>query len=302
MPPLKIGTRGSPLALAQTGWVVERLRDAQPNLAIEVVVIRTAGDRSQALPPTAFAGRGIFVTEIEQALARAEIDAAVHSLKDLPATLQAGFAIAAIPPREDPRDALHTATSGVTWDTLARGARVGTSSQRRTAQLRYRRPDLQFFPIRGNVGTRVERVARGDYDAIIVAAAGLRRLGMATAIRDYLDYEVCLPEAGQGAIGIEVRADDPVQQALFSVLDHGPTRVTVEAERAAVAAIGGGCTTPTAAYAEIDHGTLWLRGVVASPDGTRLIAAEIRAPIGDHAAAPALLAQELIRRGAAELV
>src|SRR5579859_734924 len=269
---LRVGTRGSPLALRQTTMLVDRLRAARADLDVQVVIITTEGDRSQGLPPAAFAERGIFVRELESALESGVIDAAVHSLKDVPAVLPDAFTLAAIPERGDARDVLHCCDQAHRWTTLPPGARIGTSSQRRAAQLRHHRSDLAFVPMRGNVETRLAKVDRGAYDACVLAAVGLQRLGLHAAITEYLPVDLCLPEAGQGALAVEIRAGDDRTLSLVRLLDDPACRLAVEAERSAVAAIGGGCLTPTACYGVLDGDEFWLRGVVASPDGVRLLA------------------------------
>lgn len=241
-------------------------------------MIRTAGDRTAG--PLRPAGRaGLFVAEIEQALLDGEIDLAVHSLKDLPTTPTPGLAIAAIPPREDPRDVLVANVPSLR--ALPSGARVGTASPRRAAQLRAHRPDLQVVPLRGNVDTRVRKVRSGEVDAAILAAAGLVRAGLAHAITEYLDPQVVLPAPGQGALAVQVRAGDRRMMDLVAPLDDPPSRAATTAERAFLRQLGGGCAIPAAALATCEVGTrrLWLRAAVASEDGSRVVRTERSGPM-----------------------
>lgn len=282
---------------------METLLVAQhPGLVVEQVIISTAGDRSQHRSPEAFTERGIFVKEIEQTLLAGVIDLAVHSLKDLPAGTTEGLTIAGYPPRADARDVLHCRDQSRRWSSLPPGARVGTSSQRRLAQLRHLRPDLEYVPIRGNVETRLAKVDRGDYDATVLAAAGLHRLGLDAAITEYLPVEDCLPEAGQGAIAVEVRGDDIGLRQLVGSIDNAATRLVVQVERQAVALIGGGCTTPTACYGVLDGDELWLRGMVATPDGATLLCASTRVARDAWPSAAPDLAAKLLALGAGQLL
>lgn len=300
--PLRVGTRGSPLALLQARAVVAMVGAVEPAAELELVVVTTAGDRSQDAAPSSFAERGIFVHEIQGALLRGDVDLAVHSLKDVPMTTPDGLTIAAVPLREDPRDVVHFRDGTMTWAALPPGARLGTSSQRRTALLRHLRPDLRFMPIRGNVGTRIAKVDRGDYDGAILAAAGLHRLGLHQCITEYLDHDTCLPEAGQGALAVEARVDDSPTVALLASIEDPWTRWAVDAERATVAALGGGCSSATACYGRFAEGMLWLRGAVANPDGARLIASEVRVLADAHALAAPMLAARLLELGARDLL
>ncbi|HKY32083.1 MAG TPA: hydroxymethylbilane synthase [Candidatus Polarisedimenticolia bacterium] len=305
-----LGTRGSPLALGQTAWVRRRLRDERPEAVIEVSVIRTTGDRRQAAPPDAAAapsgeaGKGIFVKEIEEAMLERRIDAAVHSLKDLPTDQPDGLLVACIPCREDPRDVLVTA-GGLRLDQLPRGARVGTGSPRRAAQLRCARPDLVIEPVRGNVDTRVRRMIEGQFDAVVLAAAGLARLGLARqgglpgAAVSPLEPEVCMPAVGQGALALEARAGDRDTIELLRAIADPAASAEVAAERAFLAGLGGGCTVPVGALARCPAGgagTMTLRGIIASIDGTTLLRfeeegeAEEAEEIGRRLAARALAA------------
>ncbi|HEY0779090.1 MAG TPA: hydroxymethylbilane synthase, partial [Gemmatirosa sp.] len=242
----RVGTRGSALALAQATQVVGALRARWPDHAFEIQVITTQGDVRTDVPLSAIGGRGVFAVELEQALRRGDVDIAVHSAKDLPSTLGPGFALGAFPPREDPRDVV--VTRGPHLAELAHGAILGTSSPRRASAVRMLRPDLDVRDVRGNVDTRLRKLDEGQYDAILLAAAGLHRLGLAGRITEYLSTDVMLPAVSQGAIGIEVRADDADALAAVAPLDHAPTRTAVTAERAFLARLGAGCTAPTGAH------------------------------------------------------
>jgi len=264
-----IGTRGSALALAQAEGVARQLRDL--GARVELRIIKTTGDRVQG-PPEMPAEKGVFVKEIEAALLAGEVRLAVHSLKDLPTDLKPGLLIAAVPLRADPRDAL--ISRGQRLADLPRGARVGTSSPRRRAQLLRVRPDLEMLPVRGNVHTRLRKLDAGDYDAIVLAAAGLERLGLGDRIVERLACEVCLPAPGQGALAVEARAGDEEAIGLARRIEDAASRACVEAERALLAGLGGGCRVPIGALAEAEGAALRLRGVVASPDGARAVFGE----------------------------
>jgi len=272
--PLRIGTRGSPLALKQAALVRERLVAAHPALAapdaIRIETIRTTGDKVQDRPLAEIGGKGLFSKEIEEALLDGRIDLAVHSMKDMETVLRPGLAIAAMLEREDPRDAL-LAREGRSVATLPQGAVVGSASLRRRAQLLAARPDLSVVMLRGNVGTRLEKLASGAVDATILAIAGLKRLGMADRATAILAPEEMLPAAGQGAIGVEIRADDPRCRDWLAAIDHAPTRIAVAAERACLAALDGSCRTPIAVFAEpVESGRLRLRSLLALPDGSKV--------------------------------
>ena len=246
-PPVRVGTRGSRLALAQTELVLSRLRAAHPGVAFELVIVTTQGDANRAAP-LAGMGLGVFVSEIERRLAAGDIDLAVHSLKDMPTALPDGMAIGAIPERADPRDVL-VCHLGHTLARLPAGARIGTSSPRRAAQIAEYRPDLTIVPIRGNVETRIRKAAGDECDGAILAAAGLHRLGLAGAITEYLPPDRFVPPPGQGAMAVEIRADDARMTALAAAAHHPPTAAAVAAERAFLSILGGGCQVPVGAYA-----------------------------------------------------
>ena len=266
---LIIGTRGSKLALAQTTWVADALRAAHPDLEIETRIIGTRGDASQAanVPLSSFGEKGIFAKELETALLAGEIDLAVHSMKDLEHTLPDGLVIAAVPPREDPRDAL----IGSTLDALPLGARVGTGSVRRRALLLSRRPDLELLEIRGNIDTRLRKWREGQYDAICLAVAGLNRLGLQENIAEILDPDWFTPDPGQGALAIEARLGDRRVRDWLLPLDDAVASANVTAERAFLRAIGGGCKTPIGALATGYGWGMDTKGMVASPDGTVIL-------------------------------
>ncbi|GGB39711.1 porphobilinogen deaminase [Tistrella bauzanensis] len=297
-PLLRIGTRGSPLALAQANEVRGRLAAIDPDLArtgaVEVVVIRTTGDRVQDRTLVELGGKGLFTKEIEEALISGAIDLAVHSMKDMPTELPPGLIIGALLPREDPRDAFLSLTAA-TLDDLPAGAVVGTASLRRQAQLLAARPDLVVVPVRGNVQTRLERLREGRMDATLLAMAGLNRLKLTEVVRSPIDPAVMLPAVAQGAIGIECRAADDRTAGWVRALNDPETAIAVEAERGLLAVLDGSCRTPIAALAvrpasDEAAGTITLTGRVASPDGATLLEEHLTATVGrgDTAAAQAL--------------
>jgi hydroxymethylbilane synthase len=265
---LVLGTRGSKLALAQSNWVADALRRAHPELDVDIQIIQTRGDATQAanVPLASFGEKGIFAKELESALLAGEIDLAVHSMKDLEHTLPDGLVIAAVPEREDPRDAL----IGSTLDNLPLGAKVGTGSVRRRALLLSRRPDLQLLEIRGNIDTRLRKWREGQYDAICLAVAGLNRLGLQEVISEILDPGWFTPDPGQGALAIETRIGDEKVRDFVSALSDPKTETTTRAERAFLQAIGGSCKTPVGAFAIWTYRTLQLKVMVASPDGNSI--------------------------------
>ncbi len=296
---LILGTRGSGLAVAQTNMVAEALRGRHEGLVIENRILKTEGDvrDKEAFGP---GDRGVFVKTIERALLAGEIDFAVHSLKDLPSGETPGLVIAAIPEREDPRDALVSRTAGG-LERLPAGARVGTGSPRRRSQLLLARPDLRIEPLRGNIDTRAGRVRDGELDAVVLAAAGLIRLGL-QATWHLIDPGICLPAVGQGALAIQARADDAATIECLALLDHAPTRFQVEAERAFLEELGGGCMAPATAWARDESGGLRIDAMVAAIDGHDRI---IETCVCDAAAGPVQarqLAQRLNERGAQEWI
>ena len=264
---IRIGTRGSRLALAQAEELQARLAAAEPGIEIEIVPVRTSGDADRGRPLAEVGGKGLFVKELDEAVLSRAVDLAVHSMKDVPTERPDGLALACLLPREDPRDALVTRNTG-SLEGLKEGARVGTSSPRRKAFLLTRRRDLQIVPFRGNVDTRLAKLAGGEVDATLLAVAGLKRLGRADAITIALDPEEFLPAACQGAIGVECRDDDAALRERLAKIDHAETATRVAAERALLAALGGSCASPIAALATLDGDRLGLIGRIVNPDGT----------------------------------
>jgi hydroxymethylbilane synthase len=295
---LRMGTRGSRLALTQSRWVADRL-EKRSGVEVELVTIRTSGDVLQDHPLSEIGGQGIFTKELDSALLEGRVDLAVHSLKDLPTESPPGLSIGAIPEREDARDVLIASEgSGATLLTLPAGARIGTSSLRRMALVRASRPDLRVEDIRGNVETRIRRVDEGEFDGIVLAAAGVRRLGLAGRISEFLEAGSWLPAPGQGALAIVVRSEDRAGAGWLQPLDHEPTRAATEAERALLHALGAGCRLPVAALGLPFDGEIRLRGLVASPDGRRLVRAEATGPAGSAVALGEHVAGRLLERGA----
>ncbi len=288
---LTIGSRGSHLALWQARHISGLLEQAGVQTRIEI--IRTTGDHLQTASLTQAGGKGLFTKEIEDALLAGTIDLAVHSLKDLPTETPAGLVIASIPEREDPRDAL----VGMRLSDLPPGARVGTSSGRRAAQLRLLRPDIVTEPVRGNVDTRLRKLKEGRYEALMLATAGLRRLGFDGEIAEILSPEVMCPAAGQGALAIETRAGDEAYE-ICRALDHLPSSLAVNCERTALSVLGGGCQLPVGAFAEVVGTSLRLTAVVVAPDGSRHLRTQGEAPARDGAQLGSRVAEELLARGA----
>jgi len=301
MKTFRIATRQSALALWQTEHVAARLRAAHPGLMVELVPMTTRGDRIIDRPLSEIGGKGLFLKELEVAMLAGEADAAVHSLKDVPMNLDGPFELAAILERADPFDAF-VSERYTDIDALPAGAKVGTSSLRRQSQLRARRPDLQLVDLRGNVNTRLAKLAAGEYDAIILACAGLERLGLSSHIRHRLEAPGWLPAVAQGAIAIECREGDAQTSALLSVLDHATTRTCVEAERAMNRRLHGSCTVPIAAYATLDGKILSLEGLVGSAETGECIRASEVGRASDPEGLGRLVAAELMVKGAGELL
>jgi hydroxymethylbilane synthase len=295
-----IGTRGSKLALWQTNWVKAEIEKHHPQITVETQIISTKGDRvlDVSLPKLGEQGKGLFTKELEDALFDRRVDIAVHSLKDLPTELPEGLRIGAICEREDVRDALVARGDVKSFDDLPREAIIGTSSLRRQAQIRAVRPDLKLEPVRGNVDTRLGKLNRGEYDALVLAAAGLHRLGYADKITEHLSEELMLPAVGQGALAIESRSDDAAISEIIITLEHEQTRLTCEAERAFLKGLGGGCLVPIAAHAKIEFGIMTLSGLVASPDGSEIVRGQITGLNEDAQAIGRQLADGLIQQGA----
>ena len=294
---LKIATRKSPLALWQANFVKERLEALHPDLQVELVPMSTQGDKILDTPLAKVGGKGLFVKELETAMLEGRADIAVHSMKDVPVEFPDGLGLHTICEREDPRDAF-VSNHFTQIDELPQGAVVGTSSLRRQCQLRAARPDLVIRDLRGNVNTRLAKLDAGEYDAIILAAAGLKRLEMAHRIAAFIEPEQSLPANGQGAVGIECRLDDHELHALLAPLEHPETRIRVLTERAMNRALQGGCQVPIGAYALVQGEEVWLRGLVGSPDGARVIRDEIRGPLAEGEALGHTLAQRLLAAGA----
>jgi len=304
---ITIGSRGSQLALWQANWVKDQLTAAGHEIAIEI--IRTTGDKLQSLHPAqplpasiaqsvAEAGtKGLFIKEIEEALLAGNADLAVHSLKDLPTILPEGLILAAVPPREDARDVFISA-SGKPFEQLPPSSRVGTSSLRRQTQLRRLRPDLELIALRGNLDTRLRKLERGDCEALVLAAAGVHRLGLRERITGYFDCDQICPAVGQGALAIEIRRDDAELERAVTPLDDPATHLAIRAERAMLRRLGGGCQVPIAAHAKLEDGLLRLRGIVASLDGSRLIQAVATGSEKDPESLGTAVAEDLLEKGA----
>ncbi|MEI2267653.1 hydroxymethylbilane synthase [Erwinia sp. CGal63] len=298
---LRIATRQSPLALWQAHYVQQRLMACHPGLKVELVPMVTKGDIILDTPLAKVGGKGLFVKELEQALLDGRADIAVHSMKDVPVQFPQGLGLVTICEREDPLDAFvsHRFDS---VDALPQGAVVGTSSLRRQCQLSARRPDLVIRSLRGNVGTRLSKLDAGEYDAIILAVAGLKRLGLGDRIRHAMPAEESLPAVGQGAVGIECRLDDAQTITLLAALNDEDTAIRVKAERAMNTRLEGGCQVPIGSFAVLEGDELWLRGLVGSPDGSAMIRGERRGPREDAEKMGVSLADELLNNGAREIL
>jgi len=294
---LVIASRQSRLALWQSEHVAAMLRRAYPGCEISILGLTTRGDRILDKPLSKVGGKGLFVKELEEAMASGRADLAVHSAKDVPMSLPPGFCIAAIPEREDARDCF-VSTRFARLEDMPAGAVVGTSSLRREAQLRERHPGLEIRSLRGNLDTRLAKLDRGEYDAVALAAAGLKRLGLAVRIRSTLEPEAVLPSPGQGALAIECREEHAALRRQLAVLDHADTADCIRAERAVSRALSGSCQVPLAAYAVLRGSLIFLRGLVATPDGRRTVRAEIEGPRSDAERLGEELANLLLARGA----
>jgi hydroxymethylbilane synthase len=295
---IRLGTRGSALALVQAREVADRLTAG--GVEVEIVTMRTEGDRRADARLAVIGGKGLFVREIEDALLRKEIDLAVHSLKDLPAEPPDGLTLGAYPPRADARDVL-VARGPVTVATLPAGAVVGTSSPRRAAVLLSVRPDLDVQPIRGNVDTRLRKLEGGGFEAIVLAAAGLERLGLTVPHRELLDPNVFVPAVGQGILALEARVDDRTTLGHLAALDDAATRPCALAERACLQRLGASCNTPIAAHARLEQATIRVTGLVASEDGRQILRANATGPAADASALGRDLAEQLLAQGAATI-
>jgi hydroxymethylbilane synthase len=297
---LRIGTRGSALALAQANWVREEILRHWPAVSVNLQIIKTSGDRLPDASLQAAGGKGLFTKEIEDALLRGEIDLAVHSMKDLPTELAAGLAIVAVPEREDPRDVLVT-RNGARLSELPPGARVGTGSLRRKAQLLRHRPDLAVTPIRGNVDTRLRKLDAGEVDGLVMAAAGLKRIGAEARITEFLDVDVCVSAVAQGALAIEGRADDSLREELEELTDL-PTFFETEAERALLQRLDGGCHVPVAARAQVFGELIEIRAVVADPEGSEIYKADLAGMAEKAQTLGRELADRLLAQGARQIL
>ena len=298
---LRIATRKSPLALWQANHVRDALLVRHPELDVELLTMTTQGDKILDTPLAKVGGKGLFVKELETGMLEGRADLAVHSMKDVPVEFPQGLCLAAVLPREDPRDVLISNTCS-SIDELPQGARLGTSSLRRQSQLRARRPDLQILDLRGNVNTRLSKLDNGEYDAIMLAAAGVKRMGWEARITEFLPPEQFLPAIGQGAIGIEIRDEDARLHELVAELNDAQTAIRISAERALNEALQGGCQVPIAGYSEISHGVILLRALVGRPDGTELVQGVISGKPEDAEELGRVLAEDLLSRGAKQIL
>jgi hydroxymethylbilane synthase len=297
----KIGTRGSSLALTQSRWVKSMIEEKHPDVSVELVRITTKGDKIVDSALNKIGGKGLFVKEIEDALLRKDVDLAVHSIKDVPAELPEGLCLAVFPEREDPRDAFISKEYASIYD-LPEGSSVGTGSLRRSSQLLSIRPDLKIIPMRGNVDTRIKRLESGDFQAIILAAAGLKRLSLSGNIRQLLSTDECLPAIGQGALGLETREGDSTILGIINFLNHRETELTVRAERAFLKRLEGGCQVPIAGLGVIEGASIRLRGMVAELDGSRIIKDEAIGPDDKPEELGSALAERLLQAGAEKIL
>ena len=296
-----IGSRGSALALAQTNWIREKIIARFPAVEVSVHVIRTSADKDTTSSIRSGAAVGVFVKELEQALLKKEIDLAVHSMKDLPTSIPDGLRIAAIPEREEAQDALITGGASGLFQ-LPAGARIGTGSIRRQAQILALRPDLKILDIRGNIETRLRKLQEGTYDAIVLACAGLNRLGLGDRIAAKFSTSEMLPAPGQGALAVEARDDDARLDDIAAALNHLPTFQAVTAERAFLQRMGGGCNVPVAAYARVAGGFVEMDGLVASPDGSRALRSVLRGDCDTAVETAMHLADEILARGGRDIL
>jgi hydroxymethylbilane synthase len=298
---IKIGTRGSALALTQSRWVQARIMAHHPDCRVELEVIKTSGDIIHDVPLAQVGGKGLFIKEIEEALLSGRVDLAVHSLKDMPAEIPAGLMLGAVPPREDCRDAFISSRYANLAEIPA-GGRIGTGSLRRRVQLLHRRPDLEIVAIRGNVDTRLKKMETLRLDALILAAAGLNRLGLSHVYRGLLSEEEMLPAVAQGALGLEVRADDQRLRELIAFLDHPPTRIAVTAERAFLARLEGGCVVPVAALGKVEGEALTLEALISDLEGKRHLRESLSGQVDEAQAMGTELANRLLDRGGREIL
>jgi hydroxymethylbilane synthase len=298
---VRIGTRGSPLAVWQSEWVRSRILAICPDCRVELVRIKTTGDKITDVPLATVGGKGLFVKEIETALLEERVDLAVHSMKDMPADIPVGLCIGAVPKRESPYDVL-ISKDNVLFKDLPQRARVGTSSLRRGAQVRHARPDITVHVLRGNLDTRLRKMETEGLAAIILAAAGVRRLGLEDRITEYLPEQIMLPAIGQGALAIEVREDHEAIRRIVDSMDHRETRLAVESERAFLARLEGGCQVPIAAHAELYRDELELTGLIAEVDGSVVLRDSLSGPAGQGKALGLELANRLLEKGGAAIL
>ncbi len=298
---LKIGTRGSQLALFQANWVKDRLSETHPGLHVTLIKIKTTGDKIQDVPLAKIGGKGLFVKEIEESLLQKKIDLAVHSIKDVPTEFPPGLHLSVITKREDPRD-VFISNEGKTLKELPQGAKIGTSSLRRQAQLLHFRSDLELIPLRGNLDTRLKKLKTMNLDGIVLALAGVRRLGLEARVTEIISPDISLPAIGQGALGIETRMDDKEVEGQIRFLNDRDSSVAVTAERAFLKKLEGGCQVPLAAYARPAGKTLHVEGLVGSTDGRKLIRHQVEGPAENAEALGVALAEILLSRGAKEIL
>ncbi len=298
---LRIGSRGSRLALWQAEFIKRLITRSLPDIKIEISVIRTTGDRVADLPLSIIGGKEAFVKEIEEALLLKEIDFAVHSMKDLPSALPVGLKIGAVAKRHDPRDAL-VSKEGIRFDELPKGARIGTGSVRRQAQLLYFRPDLRIIPIRGNVDTRLRKLRNDGFDGVVLALAGLERMGLESEIAEVFSFDVLIPAPGQGAIAVECRGDDEEINQILITINHEESEVATSAERSFLERLGGSCHVPVGCYAEVKEVSIKILGLIASPDGKNLIRDDIEGSVQNHKSLGKELAERILLKGGEEIL
>jgi hydroxymethylbilane synthase len=298
---IRIGTRGSPLAVWQAEWVRSSLLALHPQYKVELVKIKTTGDKILDVPLAKVGGKGLFVKEIETALLEGQIDLAVHSMKDMPAEVPPGLCIGVVPERENPLDIL-ISRNGHAFKDLPQGANLGSSSLRRGAQVRHIRPDITVQPLRGNLDTRIRKLETEGLDAIILAAAGVKRLGMESRVTEYMSEDIMLPAIGQGALSIEVREDDNAIRELIASMDHRETRLAVESERAFLTRLEGGCQVPIAAHAKIVGDQVDITGLVAEVDGSVLLRENMTGRVDKHEELGVKLADKLLEQGGRKIL
>lgn len=299
---LRIGTRASQLALWQANWVKACLEERYPHLEVTLTKIKTQGDKILDVPLAMVGGKGLFVKEIEEAMLRGEVDIAVHSMKDVPTIFPDGLSLRCITEREDPRDIVVLRPGVSSWRELQVGARIGTSSLRRKSQMLHERPDLHMLDIRGNVETRLRKLTEDDLDAVVLAAAGMKRLGFTAKISEYLEPHAMLPAIGQGALGLESRIDDEETNALIDFFNHSETAFAVRAERALLRHLEGGCQVPIAAYGTVKDDQVQLTGLVASVDGRQFLRKTVQGPAAQPEQLGVSLAEDLLLMGADQIL